>query len=262
MLIADPNLDQRTDWLLENGTNVNPIPADQFVGTHLDDGTFRIVNVSSRKWGGALLTNKRQVPFITDSTMSNVTYVGLDMLFWIDPGDFSWLWAHETDLKIVVKSAPNASTKIPNVYDFSGQVNMSTGGMVQIDKDGKWTDTGIKLPPKPGAWNLLQWRYKMDVAGSTFSVLSINEHEVDPSLQNQPLLVSNWGKVSAVQLQNEVGKPGSLGIKYRGVHLLYSPEPIPLGQISIQPTIADMDAWGAAPDGGGPNVGPVNDWGS
>jgi len=260
MLIADPNLDQRSDWQLVNTPDVNPIPSDSFVGVHLDDGTYRISNAASR-FGGALLAQKRQMPMITGSTMDKVTYVGMDMEFYIEDGDFAWLWAHETDLKICVETAPNASTKIPNIADFSGQVNMGRGGMVQIDAPGqaKWVDTGIKLPPSPG-WNLLQWRYKIDFAAATFSVLSVNGQEIDPGMQNCPFLASNWRKVAALQLQNELSKPGVLNIKYHRIHLLYSPDPIPTGQIeTFPPNQLAEDDWGSNPDGGGDFFGH-GDW--
>lgn len=260
MITADPNLDQRTDWQLETGANVNPVPSDSYIGVHLPDNTFRITNSSSQKWGGALLTNKRTVPIISGSTMEQVTYVGMDLEFYIDPNDFGWLYAHETDLKSCVQGAPDPTTKIPNVYNLSGQCNVNRGGMMQIDgiagKTG-WTDTGIIIMPTAGVWNRLQWRYKMDIANKLFSVLSINGNNIDPSQQNLPLQVTNWKPVAAVQLQNEVSQPGVLNIQYRHLFLLYSDQPIPLQYtITIPTSTVEMEmGWGADPNGGGAPFG-------
>jgi len=154
MIITDPGLELRSDWTLETGPNINPIPADSFVGTHMGDSSYRITNVSSKAYGGALLTNKRQVPMLQGSTMNQVFYAGLDLEFLISSADLPFLWAHETDVKACVQGAPNSSTKIPNVFNWSAQVNMGKGGMFQIDAiPGKpgWVDTGIKVPPVPVA---------------------------------------------------------------------------------------------------------------
>jgi hypothetical protein len=228
MIITDPGLELRSDWTLETGPNINPIPADSFVGTHMGDSSYRITNVSSKAYGGALLTNKRQVPMLQGSTMNQVFYAGLDLEFLISSADLPFLWAHETDVKACVQGAPNSSTKIPNVFNWSAQVNMGKGGMFQIDAiPGKpgWVDTGIKVPPVPDVWNRLRIRYKADVAAALFSVLSVNGMGIDPGQQNMPLQVTNWQPVAAVQLQNEVAMPGVVNISYRNIALLYSPDP-------------------------------------
>jgi hypothetical protein len=227
MLIKDPALQRRTDWILESGPDINPVPADNFVGVHVgEEKQLRIANFSSQQWGGALLACKRKVPMLTGSAMDRLIYCALEVDFHISDDDWPFLWAHETDLKCCVHGAPNGQTHIPNIFDLSAQVDMSKGGMFQIDKEGGgWVDTGILIPPVPNRWNHLMVRSKMDIAGGTFSVLSVNEIPIPSELQNVPLLKSNWQPVAAVQLQNEVSKPGVLIITYDAVSLYWSDQP-------------------------------------
>jgi len=230
MLIIDNDLQMRVDWQLETGPGINPVPADLFVGFHSTDQFLRVTNVSTLQYGGALLTCKRQVPLVFPG-MEKLFYAALYLEFMLSKFDFENLWAHETDLKAVVQGAPNAATKIPNVFDWSAQVNIGRGGMFQIDQvGGGWIDTGIKIPPVPDVWNALEIFFKADVTSSKFSVTGVtsngSHYNVPTGLQNVPLLSSNWQPVAAVQLQNEVSKPGVVNITYRKVNLLYSPDPI------------------------------------
>ena len=225
--ITDDQLEKGT-WIMQGGANVNPVPADAFISSLLADGTLKVTNVSSKAFGGALVTNKR--PMQTQAGAS-MPFVGMDMDVYVSSYDLANLARLEIDLKCVAKAAPNAATPIPNTANFSAQWNLDAkNGQWQLDPSGTtWVDSGFKPTLAPDTWTTLKFRFWMSAAAGKWSILSVDWGGVlfvAPSqFQNIPLLPSNWNAVAAIQLQTEVFTPGSLTVLFRNIKLTYGDQP-------------------------------------
>lgn len=224
-LIQDRDLFKDSSaWGLQTGLNVNPVPSLSFNGSSQPDGSLLVTNVLAKEFGGALLANQRPVPSIPGV---NLNYLGLDLKVAFPSLTLFNLGRHEFDLKLCVNSAPNATTPIPNVADFSMQLNFSTGTF-QIRAD--WADTGIKpASVAPDVWHALSTRYWYDPVAKVCSILSIGwdgiVSAVPTNLQKVPFLTTNWGKTAALQAQNEGFIPGVVLVKYDAGVLTYSDRP-------------------------------------
>lgn len=92
-------------------------------------------------------------------------------------------------------------------YNFSGQQNITEGGMIQIaDSKGNWVDTGIKLGIlSPNVRHSLSWKYSFDTTKHTGSVVSFAldgvGYSIPTSLQNIPASVCNWTEGAYPQFQ-------------------------------------------------------------
>lgn len=210
-------------WLMQTGPNVNPIPADAYIASLLPSGALKVTNVSSKAFGGALVTCKRPLPAVPGIPLP---FVGLDMMAYISSFDLPNLARWELDWKGCYIGAPNATTPIPNVPNLSSQLNFSTG---QWEIDGNppgWLPTGFKPTIKPDVWFPISFRYFIDFPNSKFSFLSttwgMQEFTVPGNMQGVPFQVTNWQPVSAVQIQMEVLNPGSVSTLYQDLAISYS----------------------------------------
>jgi hypothetical protein len=222
MRVIDDGLEKGT-WVVQTGASVNPIPSSAFIPTLLPSGALKVTNVSTSAFGGALVTNKRPVPSIPGIFLP---YLGLDLQVYVSSFDLPVLGRLEIDVKVVSQSAPNASTQIPNVFNFSSQLNLSTGSW-QIDTSPPgWIDTGFKPTLAPDTWTPISFRYFIDVPNNKFSMLSTTwgatEFSVPSNLQELPSQTSNWSSVAAIQLQTETLVPGGLNTLYKNIQLTWS----------------------------------------
>jgi hypothetical protein len=222
MLITDtiPN----TVWIVQSGPSVNPVPPDAYIPTPLPTGALKVTNVSSKPFGGALVTAKRIVPIIPGVSLP---YFGLDMLLYISSFDLPTLGRLEIDVKVATPAAPSSTTPIANIANGSSQLNMSTGQW-QIDTSPPgWINTGFAPILTPDVWMPLSFRYMY--GNGKYSVLSCAFGEqrftVPSSLQGLPMQMSNWAQVAAVQLQTEVMQPGGLSTIYNQIELSWSDQP-------------------------------------
>ena len=211
-------------WLMQTGPNINPVPADAFIASLLPSGALKVTNVSSKPLGGALVTCKR--PVAPAPASGPLPYMGLDMMVLISSYDLPNLARWELDLKVCLLPAPNANMLIPNVANFSSQLNFSTGQW-QIDGNPPgWLNTGFKPIIEPDVWFPISFRYFIDFPNSKFSFLSTTwgtqEFTVPSTMQGVPFQVTNWQPVSALQIQMEVLNPGSVSTLYQDLAVSYS----------------------------------------
>lgn len=210
MIIHDNNLEVQP-WPTQTGPNVNPVPADAYIASLLPSGVLKVTNASSKPLGGALVTCKRPVPAVPGLPLP---YLGMDMMAYVSSFDLPNLGRWELDLKVCLTGAPNASTPIFNVANFSSQLNFSTGQW-QIDGNPPaWLDTGFKPTITPDVWFPISFRYFIDIASSKFSILSTQwgtqAFQVPAAMQEVPFQLTNWQPVAAIQIQMEVFNPGSV----------------------------------------------------
>lgn len=218
-LITYSNL-ERQPWTVYNDASVNPTAMDD---VQIGQGEVLTVYMrGSKPWAGALVAWKESIPTLPGM---NLAYSALDFEVWIDSDTLSLLAALEADLKNCWQAAPPPTT-IANIMDGSCQLTLSEGGMWQIDSAaGVWADTGIKGTLAPNAWNKISTRQKMNGDG-TFSFLSINGAPIPASMQNLPLLKSNWSTVLCVQMQMDINAPGFVVASYRNITVTLSDEAI------------------------------------
>ena len=225
MQVIDSAL-ENVPWIVQTGPTVNPIPADAFLPALIPSGPLKVTNISSNAEGGALVTCKRPVPSIPGVALP---YLGLDLSVYVSSFDLPFLGRLEIDVKACLTAPPNASTQIANIFNFSSQLNFSTGAW-QIDGSPPgWVNTGFSPAFTPDTWIPLSFRYFMDIPNKKFSVLSCAWgsiiYVVPASLQELPCQESNWDAVAAVQLQTETLVPGGLSTLYKGITLTWSDKP-------------------------------------
>jgi hypothetical protein len=211
-------------WIVQTGTNINSVVSDAIVSTVEPDGSLKLTNASTKANGGGLITVKLPFPDVGIA----LPYVGLDLDFYVSGYDLPLLGRLECDIKAVQTDAKGAT--INNTANGSTQLNMSEGGMWQIDNAGRvWTDTGYKPGlPIADTWTHLSNRYVFNFAANQFSVSSIAQgngaapYGVPGALQQLALQPSNWASVVAVQLQTEILQPGGLNTIYKNIFVTFS----------------------------------------
>jgi hypothetical protein len=212
MILTLSNLETQP-WLTQIGLTINPVPADSFTAALLPGSLLKVVNTSSKAWGGGLVACK---PNIAPFNIAALPYSGLDAEVYVSPADMANLGRLELDLKRCIVTG--------KVGDFSGQLNLSTGSF-QISPN--WKDSGF-YPILPSAWTKLRFRHYM--TATAYSFLSAkwggSEFEVSPADQGQLLLSEAWENVCAVQIQTEILVPGEVTIYLRNITLSLSDEPI------------------------------------
>ncbi len=223
IIVQDTNLKSQV-WVVQSGPNVNSIPSQAFIATQLPNGTLKVSNIANVTMGGALVTCKRPVPVVPGV---NLSFLKLNMQIRVASDDLVNLLRFENDVKVCVKGAPNSSTPIANVYDFSSQLNFSTGQW-QIDTSPSgWVDTGFKPTLPPDTWIPVEFRYQLN--SSTFSMLGTTwgtqSFNVPSTMQGLPLQVTNWQPVAAIQLQTESAL-GEVTTEYKGITLTWSDQQI------------------------------------
>jgi hypothetical protein len=217
-----------SSWYTESGDNINKPASDFFMASQVPDGTMLVTNGSNVDWGGALVVNKRALPVLNGKLLP---FVGLRLKFMVPYSSMFNLARHEIDLKICIEDRPNETTSIRNVADFSTQWNADQG-MFQIDNSsGQWIDTGFIVETiSPDEWHTLDYRFWFDPVAKVFSVLSINYDEelykIPANLQQVPLMNTNWTRVAAFQVQNEVYHAGSTSVVYDHGVIAWSDEAI------------------------------------
>lgn len=200
-------------WITQTGSDINPVPADSFTATLLPGNILKVVNTSSKAWGGGLVACK---PNIAPFNVAALPYSGLDAEVYVSPADMAKLGRLELDLKRCI--APG------KVGDFSGQLNLSTGSF-QISPN--WKDSGFYLI-LPSTWTKVRFRHYMTATAYSFQSVKWggSEFEVSPADQGQALLSEAWANVCAIQIQTEILVPGEVTIYLRNITLSLSDEPI------------------------------------
>lgn len=231
ILLLDRGLERNAaEWKTEKGANINDPASDYFAATQAPDGTMAVVNgyAGTRKYAGALVANKRALPRYNGALLP---WVAMRMRFRWPASLAANLARHELDLKVCVKPSPAPDQAIRNVANFSTQWNAETG-MWQIDQDPPaWHDTGFVTEDICAEeWHTVDYRFWFDREAARFSVLSIAlddlTYEIPKYLQDVPMQESNWETVAAVQIQNEMLKPGATMIEYDDIALAWSDQPI------------------------------------
>jgi hypothetical protein len=240
-LIIDRDLQlQISEWKSNKSVGINDPPSVYYEAQEGPDETMTVVNAADKKFGGALVSNKRPLPKWDGKTV--LQYVSMYIRFkW--PAEVYWNIArHELDLKACIKTRKDPDIPERNVMDGSTQWNRDTG-QFQIDYQPDptdenpdpiplWTDTGYVVKDiAPDVWHDLYMNYWFNK--EVYSVLSIQLDDNPPymipeQLQNVILTNSNWEEVSSVQIQNEVYEPGHNLIHYGKVLLAWSDGPINL----------------------------------
>jgi hypothetical protein len=110
----------------------------------------------------------------------------------------------ETDCLFTVLMPDGTKMK----FDGSVQINIQKGWMIQVDgPDGKWIDTGVKIPPlQPNVPHLIEIRHFVDVVKKTHSVLSYSidgtAYLIPVQFQNILAILTTWaGNCSLPQIQ-------------------------------------------------------------
>ena len=209
-------------WLTQSGADINPVAAKSFTAALIPGDVLEVINESTLAMGGALVTCKPP-SLLPANTLAN-PYFGLDLEVYVPPASMANLARLELDVKRVIVDAKGQT--IANVADGSTEMNYSTG-FWQIDKaGGGWVNTAF-TPLLPSCWTQLSFRYWM--SADRYSVLSTNwggmAYPVPATMQNLPLLESNWASVVAVQIQFEVFQPGTIALYFRDINLSVSAEP-------------------------------------
>lgn len=196
-----------TDWISNKSDSINKPPSDYFEASSTAEGPVMIItNGSTQAWGGALVSRKRGVPSNNGKLLN---WMAFRLKFRFPKATDSNTARLETDIKVCVKTRPNANTPIRNVCNFSTQWNADTG-QFQIDLDPPaWVDSGFIVPDiAPDVWHTLEYRFTFDDVALTFTVLSIQLDDqlymIPENLQNVPMSLTNWEQVASIQLQNEV----------------------------------------------------------
>jgi hypothetical protein len=219
------------DWKSKIDPSVNVPGSDIFQAEDAGDGTMTVTNTGREKWCGGLVSNTElQVPRGNDG--NQLQYVALRVRWKWPYAIYENVARHELDLKVCVKTRPNAATKIRNVANFSTQWNRDTG-QFQIDKDPPaWIDSGYVVKNiEPDLWHDLEYHFFFDPNAATFSVQSIQLNQNQPYLvpenkQNVMMTETNWEECTKGQIQNEMYNPGCTVIQYSMFDLWWSNEPI------------------------------------
>lgn len=225
-----------TPFKIVNDQSVNPFPMDD-VQVQLVNGELMVymrghIGPNGENPGALVAFD---VPLVNDVLGAQMLYSGLDYEMKIDDASASLLRCFETDLKWCIAAPPNSGTNIPNVMDGSAQKNYFEGGTWQIDDASQsWKDSGFKPGPFPAnQWNKVTTRQSINPAKNQFSFLSITDggatFTIPPTLQNLPLLNTNWDG-SAVQVpQLCLQETGFVVVWLRNISAIFSDSPIPTG---------------------------------
>lgn len=222
-LFVDPS-----SWISNKSDSINK-PQSAFFEASQTPNSMLVTNGLIEAWAGALVSNTRQPLVAVNGKLMN--WLAFRLQFMIPENTFDNLARLETDLKVCVKTRPDANTKIRNVANFSSQWNADTG-QFQIDKDPPaWTNTGFVVDLQPSYWHTLEYRYWFDETNLVFSVLSIQLDDqlymIPDSLQNVPMSLTNWEKTRKLQLQTEGYQPkSSVLVQYMNGELAWSTERI------------------------------------
>ena len=223
-------LDDRLEtkvWTTVSGLSINPIPADGFRAMNLADGTLKVANVGPAE-GGALVSLPR--PFLPVLTGINMPYIRVKCDRWYSSYELPNCAQDEFDLKVIYKGAP-VGTSIPNLANFSTQLNRVTGMWQLNPANGPWVDTGFKVDFLKDQWQTIVYDFCLDLIKMKWGVLAVNwggMNKFSPpnAFQNLPLCPSNWGAVIAtLQIQAQTLLAGSVTILYDNVSIEYSEAP-------------------------------------
>jgi hypothetical protein len=138
----------------------------------------------------------------------------------------------EIDVKGCYVAAPtSAKPGIPNIANWSSQLNYSTG-LWQIDGNPPgWLNTTFKPVITPDVPFPISMRYLVDTVNQKFSVLSTTwgsqaAYQIAAAQQGVAFEESDWqALVFALQLQIEVLNPGEASIEYNNITLTLSDQP-------------------------------------
>ena len=219
-------LEADSTWGTVNDKTVNPISVDSIVPYNMA-GAMEVSVVSSQPFGGALVY--RHIPF--NPLIASLPYIGVDWQFMLPLSAVQFQRCLELDLKICPFAAPTNQT-VRNVIDLSSQFEWYNGGMFQIDNaQGTWANTPFSVGmATPNVWNSVSYRAWSDYK-TAFSFLSMAfnggpANLIPAAMQKLPLLNSDWGTVTALQLQQDNNdKPASFSTSYRNIVITFSDQP-------------------------------------
>ena len=220
-LVLD-NLEKQPGWIVESGPTINePVP----VSFTFQQTTEALIITNTGVANAAALCAFK-VPFPA-LPVASMPWIGIDLDCMVLDASLPLLRCLEIDLKVAQTSAPAGGT-LANVMDGSGQYNVADG-FWQIDTAGPnpvWTNTAYKPTPlKADLWTRVSTRYQANWPSKTASVLSAkigNDQPAPFPASNNPLLVTNWNDVIALQLQTCLMKSGTLVVYYRNIRVTIS----------------------------------------
>lgn len=222
--IVDDHLENNT-WAVVNDKSVNPVPATSFKAENVG-GVLELYIEAEQQYGGALAHCSRPIPLVNGQILP---YVGFDLDIYIPDAAASLMRCLEIDHKLSVVDAKGQT--IPNICDFSSQIETYKGGAIQIDnQSATWTDTGLSTGPLPtDSWFHWAARYHVDTTNKKFSVLGFNingvAYTIPSNLQNLNWDNSNWGMAAEPSLQLDVTQPCAFNVRYKNIRTTYSEQP-------------------------------------
>lgn len=230
-LVEDGLFRDASAWKSNASDSINKPQSKVFVATQMPSGSMLVENGLDQPYGGALVSLTHDLDTLNGQLLR---YCSWRFQFRFPPETYANLARFENDIKICVKTRPNAQTEIRNVANFSTQWNCETGAF-QIDHDPPgWVDSGYVPSANvitPDEWHSLHFTYSYDDVALTFSIESVqwdNELYIMPDEhKNIPMQETNWEKCCKYQLQNEGYKPGTVLVEYDDGVMKWSDEPIP-----------------------------------
>jgi hypothetical protein len=191
-------------WSINNNTQVNPVPADDFKVVQWTGGMTTQI-VGSKAYAGA----EAYTPIFNIVPGTSEYTLAYKMMF---PGAALVVaQALEFDMMGV---APDTSGAVANM---SCQCVVANNWMWMIaGAGGNWVATNISTPLLPNAWNSIVVRFSVNWTAKTVTCLSITVngviHPVPASLGAVPFNLLKWNPPSVMLLQRQlvVGANGGI----------------------------------------------------
>lgn len=191
-------------WSINNNTEVNPVPADDFKVVNWPGGMTTQI-VASKPYGGAEAYTST-FPIVPGTSIYTLGY---RMMF---PGAaLSVAQATEFDMMGV---APDASGAVANLSCQCVVANKWT--WMIAGEGGGWVSTGISTPLLPDVWNSVAVQFYVNWTAKTVTCKSITvngvAYPIPTSLGSVPFLLLKWQPPSVMLLQRQLGVGANGGI--------------------------------------------------
>jgi hypothetical protein len=185
------------EWSINNNTEVNPVPADDFKVVQYPGGMTTQI-VASKAYGGA----EAYTPTFSVAPGTSLYTLSYRMMF---PGAaLSVAQALEFDMMAV---APDGSGDVANMSCQIVPANKWT--WMVAAKGGSWASTNISTPLKPNVWNSVSVLFSVNWIAKTVTCVSITVngivHSVSKLLGNVPFDELDWNPPSVMLLQRQLG---------------------------------------------------------
>jgi hypothetical protein len=189
-------------WSINNNTEVNPVPADEFKVVPWPGGMTTQI-VASKPYGGAEAYTPT-FPIVPGTSQYTLSY---KMMF---PGAaLSAAQAMEFDMMAV---APDTSGDVANM---SCQCVVADNWTWEVaGAGGAWITTGISTPLQPNVWNSVQVKFSVNWTAKTVTCVSITVNGVVHAVSTGaiPFNQLKWNppSVGLLQRQLDVGANGGI----------------------------------------------------